>query len=371
MAITIDQFLHDLTERQLLSEEEAHAVRRRMASPLAECAAQLAGPERMEPASLPAEPSTTLANPARLVLCDSVIQNKLQADESHLIFNAQRIRDKSPVTIHVLVPGQAMESSLPSPRLNGSATPPKDQPMRPQGIADVGRHGEMICICCESLEGETLEQVVSQNGPLPLELATETLLQTARTLKRLEERGLWIGEISPDVLLLDEEGRIHLMGQHLARIPKTGQCQCGTESSVKRLHQSLGKLYAYLHSAQVGNADASVEMNVSPEGAKASNALHRSAKLVFARLWGQNAIALYPGWDDLVRDLEAMLRGQELSQPEAQAKDSMPSEAAAVVKAPLAREESTKPIGQQALWWIVGLAIASAAIVTALSLLND
>ncbi len=32
MAITIDQFLRDLTERQLLSTEDAHAVRRQLSA---------------------------------------------------------------------------------------------------------------------------------------------------------------------------------------------------------------------------------------------------------------------------------------------------------------------------------------------------
>lgn len=365
MAITIDQFLHDLTERQLLSQEEAHAVRRRMALPLSGCASSYGGAERMEPGPIPAEPATTLANPARLVLCDAVIQNKLQADGNHLVFSALRIRDKSPVTIHVLVPGQNVESSLGSPKLNGAASVSKEHPPRPQGIADVGRHGEMICVCCESLDGETLEQVVSQNGTLPLELATETLLQTARTLKRLEERGLSIREISPDVLLLDEDGRIHVMGQQLARLFKTDHCHCGTEASAKGLHHSLGKLYAYLQTAHVWTTESSSEKTWPSDAAKAAPVLNRSAKLVFHRLLGQETVSHYPGWEELIRDLETMLRGQELSQPaaaSAPARESWP---------PVNSEEaSAKPQSQQILYWIIGLAIAAAAGWATFSLLN-
>lgn len=349
MAITIDEFLRDLTERQLLSSEEAHAVRR-----------------RIEPGTIPAEPSTTLANSARLVLCDSVIQTKLQADENFLIFDALRIRDESPVTIHVLVPGQGRESQAPA-RLNGSASQTKEPSSRPQGIADVGRHGEMICVCCEALEGETLEQVVSQNGSLPLELATETLLQTAKTLKRLEERGLSIGEISPDVLLLDNDGRIHLMGQHLARVSRSGPCQCGGENSAKRLHPSLGKLYAYLQTARPWNADSPSEMALPADGPSGQALLYRSARVVFSRLMEQGAGPHYPGWDDLIRDLECLLSGREISIPvESKSRDA---------SAPMVLAESV-PVSSlknksSALWVTAGLVLLGAAVLGIIKYLAD
>ncbi len=373
MAITIDQFLQDLTERQLLSLEEAHAVRRRMTSPLAECAATRTGTERREPGTIPAEVSTSVAHPARLILCGSVIKDKLQADENSLVFNALRLSDESPVTIHVLVPGQKPESPVPSARQNGSAFAGKEPASRSLGIVDVGRHGEVVCVCCKPLDGETLEQLVSQNGTLPLELATETLLQTARTLKRLQDQGLCIGEISPDVLLLDEDGRVHLMGQHLARIERSTLCHCSGDSSANRLHQSLGQLYAYLQTARVWNADSSSEMNLPSEGTSAPMLLHRSAKRVFSRLMGREVESHYPGWEELLLDLESMLRGQELSMPIV-AMESQPPvkgpESAASIATPIG-EDSSKPQSQKAIWWVIGLAIAAAAAVSAISLLSD
>lgn len=367
MAITIDEFLHDLTERQLLSVEEAHAVRRRMTNPLPDSTGQRVGSQRREPGTIPAEPSTTLAHPARLVLCESVIQNTLQADESHLIFSALRIRDQSPVTIHVLVPGQGIEVPLAAPRLNGSAPQSKDPPAHPHGITDVGRHGEMLCVCCEPLNGETLEQVVSQNGSLPLELATETLVQTARTLKQLEERGLCIGEVSPDVLLLDEEGRIHLTGLHLARLPKPGHCQCSGEPSTNRLHLSLGRLYAYLQTARAWSLDSTFELALPADGPPTP--LHRSAKLVLSRLMGREAAPHYPGWDELIGDLECLLNGREISLP----MEPKPRDVAAPVNEPTKEPvaASAPKNNSIAVWVTVGLVMVVAVVVGAIKFLAD
>jgi hypothetical protein len=372
MTITIDEFLHDLTERQLLSEEEVHAVKRRTTTPLSDCAGQRSGSQRIEPGTIPPEHSTALANSGRLVLCDSVIQTKLQADENHLIFGALRIRDESPVTIHVLVPGQEMESPA-TARLNGSAPQSKEPPARPHGISDVGRHGEMICVCCEPVEGETLEQVVSQNGSLPLELATETLLQTAKTLKRLEEWGLSLGEISPDVLLLDNDGRIHLMGQHLERVPSSSLCQCGGDASAKRLHHSLGKLYAFLQTARTWNANPPLELALPANGPSAQALIYRSARRVFSRLMERDAGSQYPGWDELIRDLEGLLSGREIPLPIESAGRDVP--APRKDSAPMPHRESVSASSRKttssALWVTAGLVLLGAAVLGIIKFLAD
>jgi hypothetical protein len=346
MAITIDQFLRDLTERELLSAEEAHAVRRELTAN----APKRAGADQSERGSTSPGSSTGLADVGSLILCDCLIQDKLQDEEQQLIFHAQRLKDDSAVTIQVLLPGIGEGSTAGPARLNGSAAKAGSASALSKGITDVGRHGEMVFVCCEDLEAETLEQVVLQNGTLPLELATETLLQTARTLKRLQEQGLSLHEVTPELLLLDEDGKVHLTGNHHAEPLRSTICQCAEhDPPIPRLFESLGKLFAFL---QTGEMDA-------------ISSLSPSVKRVYLRLLSREGSQGYNRWDELIQDLESLLDGRDLSAPD----ELAPAERTE----PISSAAATTPAAtsNHALRWGIALALFAAVIVAIITALKD
>ena len=343
MAITIDQFLRDLTERELLSTEDAQTVRRQLSANVPEPALK-AGAE-----SAPAGSS------ASLVLCDCLVQGKLRDDEHQLIYGAQRLRDDSAVTIHLLMPSGG------TPRLNGSPASAVELSSRPRGITDVARHGAMVFVCCESLEAETLEQVILQNGALPLELATETLLQTARTLHRLSEQGFSLPEISADLLLLDEDGQVHVTGNHPAESLRSAvQHWTEPQPPAKRMYESLGKLYAFLLSGRGGKSESPAVIEFDDSLKAGENdpdpGLAQFARRVYARLIRRDDASPYRGWSELIEDLQRLLRDQALPI----ASSAPPAEISPAGKAPARAVNAETSRGMKG-WIITALAIAGAA----------
>ncbi len=239
--------------------------------------------------------------------------------------------------------------------LNGSAPKMLENLSGLKGITDVGRHGEMVCVCSQSLEAETLEQLVRQNGTLPLELATETLLQTAKTLQKLQEQGLSLHKVSPEWLLLDEDGQVHLMGNSATESLLSAICHCSDQAPpIPGLYESLGQLYAFL---QTGQTDLPFAEDT---------AFAQSAKQVQARLLEPDDAARYRDWNELIRDLECLLAGQPISPPAGRTEVPSSSPMAEVENAPVpGRPKSNRR------WLIIALAVLAAAIIAGVLLLRD
>jgi hypothetical protein len=346
MAITIDQFLRDLTERELLSPEEAQTVRGQLSANVPESAALRAGSDQAD--------AVTVMTPASLVLCDCLVRDKLRDDGHQLIFNAQSLSDDSAVTIHLLIPENGAEKS----RLNG-APANAGETSRPRAVTGVARHGEMVFICCKSLEAETLEQLVLQNGALPLELATETLLQTARTLNRLQEQGLFLQEVSPELLLLDEDGHVHLTGGSPHPFLKSDTRRSRAESPY-RLHESLGQLYLFLLSGRAATKSASPDLawflHSAGDEEAADGHRSQSAQRVYARLMDRDAGFGYNNFGELIQDLASLQAGQE-SPAAASSAEAVPA------SKPASSAESSRPTAR---WVVAALVLVGAIVVMAL-----
>lgn len=359
MAITIDQFLHDLTERRALSGEELSAVRRELTAHAREPASDLA-PNRGETSSESSGQASTATATAPLVLCDCFITERIHDEADHLIFQARRIEDDSPVTLHVFMPGGGDEFEPFAP-----SRTPESQPAIFMGIVNVERQGEMICVCCETIESDTLEDIVREYDRLPLDLATETLLQTVYALKRWQERGLKLAAVSPEQLLLDDDGRIHLAGESPSgRIAEPWRLIDEPIPPSVDLLQSLGRLYDYL---QWGKAGRSAEdSNGEAEGVSVS-----AATVVRERLLGKAGAGRYDGWDDLIRDLETLLEGGEASP----SRESLTSQTADEIETPAKRVPAgpTNPVRSKTSrrWLLFAFALLTGVILAAWTMLKD
>ncbi len=312
MAITIDQFLRELTERRFLSGEEEPAFRLQLTNNARERTSK-------DSDTIPQQNgSRTAMEISPLILCKSQVLEKLQEDASGLVFAANRLADDAEVAIHVLSP-QGTQFEDPTAETVHEDSPQAPLPL-PRGIVDVGRHGEMLCVCSQSLEAETLEEVIIGHGPLPVELASDTLLQTVRLLDRMQQQGLVLETISPDQLLLDEAGCVHLTGHQPAQFLSSSHCGCEeTSSSPDRLFNSLGVLYEFLQTGQTAADDSFRE----PLTGNEQESFSRSAELVGHRLLEREAAPKYPTWGKLIEDLETLLKGEEVSLPQSGA-DSLP-----------------------------------------------
>jgi hypothetical protein len=207
----------------------------------------------------------------------------------------------------------------------------------------------MLCLCCESIEAETLEELVLQHDGLPLELATETLLGIVQTLKEIQSRGLELMSVSADQLLLDEDGRVHLSGRDPAGIDFASGRQANQQALPStRLLASLGELFEFL---QTGGKSVSAEEQAS------SARLELSARVVSDRLLMRDATLGYKRWEELLRDLEALQEGRELA------------EASKSERRPDAEIASAKPAGK-GFWLLVAVAIAIAAALAVWGILN-
>lgn len=360
MAITIDQFLHDLTERRALSGEELSAVRRELTAQARDPASDVA-PDRGETSSESPGQSSTATATAPLVLCDCFINEKIHDEAEHLIFRARRIEDDSPVTLHVFMPGggDAFEP------FTASRTP-ESQPANFMGIVKLERQGEMICVCCETIESDTLEDIVREYERLPLDLATETLLQTVYALKHWHERGLKLAAVSPEQLLLDDDGRIHLAGESSSgRIAEPWRLIDEPIPPSVDLLQSLGRLYDYL---QWGKAGCSAGDSDGEAGGVSVSV----ATVVRDRLLGKADAGRYDGWDHLIRELETLLEGENASPTE----DSLSSHDADEIETPPKPEPAGQTIAPPSetsprRWLVLAFALLAGVILAVWAMLKD
>ncbi len=365
MAITVDQFLRDLTERRLLSGEDARTFRRQLAE-------NAQGQSREESGlageSRSATQTAAEASPLPLILCDCLIHEKLHEEKDRLIFAARRLQDDSPVWMHILGPAR-LPNSHPT-QIAAEIRPTNGLAVRggPSGIVQVGRHGEMICVCCESLEADTLADVVSQNGPLPLELAGECLLETVQSLKRFSDAGLTPERISADELYLDENGNIHLSGRDPSWIVTADPCGCEDEPpALERTCESLGKLYHFLQTGRTwdsaaGSEDASAPAD-DPSSPEATGTMPQSANVIKDRMLRTAGVPGYETWDALIGDLKKLVSGEAVAPPAA----SRPREPALPSNRPA--PALSKPSAAKTGRWIA-LAVFLAAAIAAFAVFN-
>jgi len=77
-------------------------------------------------------------------------------------------------------------------------------------------HGQHILVM-EYVDGRDLSSIVRQNGPLPVALAIDCVLQAARGLEFAHRRGVIHRDVKPANLLLDKEGTVKILDMGLAR----------------------------------------------------------------------------------------------------------------------------------------------------------
>ena len=127
---------------------------------------------------------------------------------------------------HVLMKRQRAIKVLPKSRVNDSsylarfhleaqATASLDHPNIVRAY-DVDNDGEQHFLVMEFIDGKDLQNIVKQEGALPLELACNYIAQTAEGLAYAHENNLIHRDIKPANLLIDDKGIVRILDLGLA-----------------------------------------------------------------------------------------------------------------------------------------------------------
>lgn len=73
-------------------------------------------------------------------------------------------------------------------------------------VYDVGSEGEFVYFTMELVKGRTLQDLIRENGTVPLELALNIIKQSCRALARVAGEGIIHRDIKPTNILLTDEG---------------------------------------------------------------------------------------------------------------------------------------------------------------------
>jgi serine/threonine protein kinase len=127
---------------------------------------------------------------------------------------------------HVLMKRQRAIKVLPKSRVNDSsylarfhleaqATASLDHPNIVRAY-DVDNDGEQHFLVMEYIDGKDLQNIVKQEGPLPLELACNYIAQTAEGMAYAHANNLIHRDIKPANLLIDDKGIVRILDLGLA-----------------------------------------------------------------------------------------------------------------------------------------------------------
>lgn len=132
------------------------------------------------------------------------------------VYLAEHVLMKQKRAVKVLPKSRVNDSSyLARFHLEAQATASLDHPNIVRAY-DVDNDGEQHFLVMEYIDGKDLQNIVKQEGPLPLELACNYIAQTAVGLAYAHENNLIHRDIKPANLLIDDKGIVRILDLGLA-----------------------------------------------------------------------------------------------------------------------------------------------------------
>ena len=134
------------------------------------------------------------------------------------VYLGEHLALRRKVAIKVLVLGKDEDQKLALDRFQreARAVAALDHPNIVR-IFDVAKHNDVPYLVMEYVEGETLQQVIDRDGPIPLDSAVEYIAQAASGLQHAHEKGFVHRDIKPGNLIRDKSGTIKILDMGLAR----------------------------------------------------------------------------------------------------------------------------------------------------------
>jgi serine/threonine protein kinase len=146
------------------------------------------------------------------------IQDILGRGGMGAVYLAEHVELHRKVAIKVLVPSKEEDQRLAVERFQREARSAAalDHPNIVR-IFDVSRHLDVPYLVMEYVEGETLQQLIDRDGPIPYSTASEYIAQAASGLQHAYEKGFIHRDIKPGNLVRDQTGTIKILDMGLAR----------------------------------------------------------------------------------------------------------------------------------------------------------
>lgn len=147
-----------------------------------------------------------------------IIQEQLGGGGMGVVFKAQHLRLGRPVALKILnTEAQKDPAALQRFMREARAGAMIDHPNVVRTL-DIEETGGQQFLVLEYMEGDTLEDLVRNDGPLPLTQAVDYVIQAAQGLQAAHEAGLVHRDIKPANLFLDRSGTVKILDLGLARL---------------------------------------------------------------------------------------------------------------------------------------------------------
>lgn len=101
---------------------------------------------------------------------------------------------------------------------------------------DAGDHRQTLYLVMEYIDGQSLLDVVRQDGPLPVKQATDFVMQAASGLAYAHSQGVIHRDVKPSNLIRDRHARVKILDMGLAQL-----CSMTTQGALPSLSSELTK----------------------------------------------------------------------------------------------------------------------------------
>jgi serine/threonine protein kinase len=227
MHVMIDQFVQQIVASGLMTSEEIEAVTERLPVEQQPRTSEELGRELVRQRKLtPYQAKEIYYGRGRLlVLGNYVTLEKLGQGGMGLVVKAEHRRMERLVALKVLSPKFVRNSE--SLRRFQREVKAAARLTHPNIVTayDADEANGVHFLVMEYVEGSDLAALVKQQGPLPLDLALNCILQTAAGLQYAHQHGVVHRDIKPANLLLDSEGSVKILDMGLARLETAGPHQ--------------------------------------------------------------------------------------------------------------------------------------------------
>ena len=241
-AISVEQFLARLTKSRLIADEEVRQLHEQ----------QQKNPWRDVPSlveKLVAKGQLTRFQ-AQSILCGSldqlaignyIVLDRLGHGGMGQVFRARHRRMDRIVAVKVLAPwltddAMAVKRFHREVKLAAKLVHPNIALAHDADEAD-GKH----FLVMQYVDGQDLDAVVREGGPLSVSRAVEVLTQAARGLEYAHREGVVHRDVKPSNLMLDSSGTLKILDLGLARLNEPGQSQPSpSDAGLSATHQALG-----------------------------------------------------------------------------------------------------------------------------------
>ncbi len=217
MAVTLDQFVQNLTDSGLMSADEVAAFRQRLPDAAADGESLAKLLVRQQRLTKYQATAVYQGKTKHLRFGDYIVTDKIGAGGMGLVLKAEHRRMKRTVAVKVL-PAQRLKDGDAVERFYREVEAAARLIHTNIVVAfEAGEHEGLHYLVMEYVDGQDLASVLQQNGPLPVEQAVKCIRQAAQGLEYAHNKGIVHRDIKPGNLLLSRDGTVKILDMGLAR----------------------------------------------------------------------------------------------------------------------------------------------------------